>query len=134
MTTSGLSGDRTYICLVTASAEATFVADGFWIFGISLDAAGMSAASNRRIEMFNNPDVNDDSYEEVSSTLAFAGLSGDQTFTFSARESSAGDGLYGVWGRTHRHGWSWKRAAASAIVRPIVLGFRIRRPGIDAEG
>ncbi len=90
VTTSGLSADHTHICLVTASAEATFVADGFWIFGISLDAAGTSAASNRRIEMFNNPDVNDDSYEEVSSTIAFAGLSGDHSFTFSARLEAGG--------------------------------------------
>ncbi|CAN5340276.1 hypothetical protein BH20ACT24_BH20ACT24_10360 [soil metagenome] len=94
--TTGLSTAHSHICLVTASAEATFVADGTYIFGLSLDGAATSAASNRRIEMFNNPDVNDDSFEEVSTTFAFSGLSGDHTFTFSARKSSAWDGNLNV--------------------------------------
>jgi hypothetical protein len=96
VTTTGLSPDHSHICLVTASAEATFVADGTYIFGLSLDGAATSPASNRRIEMFNNPDINDDSFEEVTTTLAFAGLVGDHTFTFSARKSSASDGNLNV--------------------------------------
>jgi hypothetical protein len=96
ITTTGLDAAHTHICMVTASAEATFVADGTFIFGISLDAAGTTAASNRRIEMFNNPNINDDSFEEVSSTIAFAGLAGDHTFTFSARKSAATGGNLNV--------------------------------------
>src|SRR6186997_1871660 len=37
ITTTGLDAAHTHICMVTASAEATFVADGTFIFGISLD-------------------------------------------------------------------------------------------------
>jgi hypothetical protein len=97
VTTTGLGMNHTHICLVTASAEATFVADGTYIFGLSLDgAASTMAASDRRVEMFNNPDINDDSFEEVSTTFAFANLTGDHTFTFSARKTSASDGILNV--------------------------------------
>jgi hypothetical protein len=92
VSTLGLSASHTHICLVTASAEATFVADGVFIFGIGLDGAAPVAASERRIEMFNNPNINDDSFEEVSSTIGFPGLSGDHSFTFSARKSAAAGG------------------------------------------
>ena len=88
VTTTGLSDRHTHICLVTASAAASFLADGVFIFGLSLDgAASTVSASDRRIEMFNNPDINDDSFEEVSTTLAFPALVGDHSFTFSARKS-----------------------------------------------
>jgi hypothetical protein len=96
VTTSGLSNNHTHICLATASAEATFVADGTFIFGIGLDGAAPLLASERRIEMFNNPNINDDSFEEVSTTAGFAGLSGDHSFTFSARKSAAGGGNLNV--------------------------------------
>jgi hypothetical protein len=96
ITTSGLSAAHTHICLVTASAEATFVADGTFIFGIALDAAAPTGASQRRIEMFNNANINDDSFEEASTTIAFAGITGDHTFTFSARKSSSGGGNLNV--------------------------------------
>jgi hypothetical protein len=97
VTTTGLNPAHAHICLVTASAEATFVADGTFIFGLSLDGATTTtAASNRRIEMFNNKGINDDSFEEVSTTLAYAGLTGDHTFTFSARKNSASGGNLNV--------------------------------------
>jgi hypothetical protein len=68
-----------------------------FIFGLSLDgAAGTMASSNRRIEMSNNADINDDSFEEVSTTIAFAGLSGDHWFTFSARKSPDAGGNLNV--------------------------------------
>ena len=96
VSTSGLSPNHTHICLVTASAEATFVADGVFIFGIGLDGGAPVSASERRIEMFNNPNINDDSFEEVSSTIGFPNLSGDHSFTFSARKSAAGGGNLNV--------------------------------------
>jgi hypothetical protein len=96
VTTTGLSPRHPHICLVTASAEASFVANGVFVFGIALDGAAPTAAADRRIEMFNNPSIADDSFEEVSSTIAFANLSGDHTFTFSARKSAAGDGTLNV--------------------------------------
>jgi hypothetical protein len=96
ITTTGLSPNHTHICLVTASAEATFVADGTFIFGLALDAGAPTATSERRIEMFNNPNINDDSFEEASTTIAYAGLTGDHTFTFSARKSAAGGGNLNV--------------------------------------
>jgi len=97
VTTSGLSLKHNHICLATASAEGTFVADGTFIFGLSLDSETTTrAASDRRIEMFNNPNINDDSFEEVSTTFAFPALSGDHTFTFSARKSSSGGGNLNV--------------------------------------
>jgi hypothetical protein len=97
VTTTGLSTAHPHICLVTASAEASFVANGTYIFGISLDgAATTTAASNRRIEMFNNQGIADDSFEEVSTTMAFANLMGDHTFTFSARKSAAANGNLNV--------------------------------------
>jgi hypothetical protein len=91
ITTTGLSNKHSHICLVTGSAEATFVGTGVYIFGLSLDAdAGTTASSDRRIEMFDNAGINDDTFEEVSSTIAYASLSpGDHTFTFSARKSVA---------------------------------------------
>ena len=94
--TTGLSPKHPHICLVTASAEATFVADGTYVFGIALDGSPPTAASNRRIEMFNNEGIADDSFEEVTTTIAFANLSGDHTFTFSARKSGASDGNLNV--------------------------------------
>jgi hypothetical protein len=73
---------------MTASAEATFVAVGTFIFGVSLDdAATPVAASDRWIEMFDNQGVKDDSFEEVSTTIPFANIQGDHTFTFSARRA-----------------------------------------------
>jgi hypothetical protein len=91
--TTGLSANHAHICLVTASAEATFMGTGVYIFGLSLDAqAGTTAASDRRIEMFDNAGINDDTFEEVSTTIAYANLTpGDHTFTFSARKSAAGN-------------------------------------------
>jgi hypothetical protein len=96
VTTTGLSTRHPHICLVTASAEASFVADGVFVFGLALDAAAPTAAADRRIEMFNNPSIADDSFEEVSTTMAFANLTGDHTFTFSARKSAADDGNLNV--------------------------------------
>ena len=96
VSTTGLSPRHPHICLVTASAEATFVADGIYVFGLSLDGEAPHPASNRRIEMFNNEGINDDSFEEVSTTMAFANLQGDHTFTFSARKSAAADGNLNV--------------------------------------
>ena len=97
VTTTGLSDDHPHICLITASAEATFAGTGTYIFGLSLDgAATTAAASDRRIEMFNNSGIEDDSHEEVTTTLAFANLTGDHTFTFSARKSTSGNGTLKV--------------------------------------
>jgi hypothetical protein len=93
ITTTGLSANHSHICLVTASAEATFMGTGVYIFGLSLDGqAGTTAASDRRIEMFDNAGINDDTFEEVSTAIAYASLApGDHTFTFSARKSVAGN-------------------------------------------
>ena len=96
VTTTGLSPRHPHICLVTASAEASFVADGIYVFGLALDGAAPTAAADRRIEMFNNPNIADDSFEEVSTTMAFANLTGDHSFTFSARKSTATDGTLNV--------------------------------------
>lgn len=96
VTTTGLSPRHPHICLVTASAEATFVADGTYAFGIALDGAAPAPASVRRIEMFNNKGISDDSFEEASTTMAFANLTGDHTFTFSARKIASTDGNLNV--------------------------------------
>ena len=54
------------------------------------------AASERRIELNNNPNVNDDDFEEVSTTIAFPNLTGDHSFQFSARKTSAAGGNLNV--------------------------------------
>jgi hypothetical protein len=92
ISTTGLSAKHSHICVVTASAEATFAGNGIYVFGIGLDGGAPVEAADRRIEMADNPGVNDDDNEEVSTTIAFPGLVGDHTFTFSARKSSAGNG------------------------------------------
>jgi hypothetical protein len=88
--TADLSADHNHVCVVTASAEAAHTSGtGVFIFGLSMDAEGTTrSGSNRRIEMFDNGGINDDSFEEVSTTLAFTGVSGNHTFTFSARRES----------------------------------------------
>jgi hypothetical protein len=90
VSTTGLSAAHPHICVVTASAEAQWEeGDGTYIFGLSMDAEGTTrTGSDRRIEMFDNAGSNDDSFEEVSTTFAFTGVSGNHTFTFSARRES----------------------------------------------
>jgi hypothetical protein len=88
--TAELSANHPHLCVVTASAEASHTSGtGVYVFGLSLDAEGTTrTGSDRRIEMFDNGGINDDSFEEVSTTFAFAGVSGNHTFTFSARRES----------------------------------------------
>ncbi|MCC7163113.1 MAG: hypothetical protein IT331_11505 [Anaerolineae bacterium] len=50
------------------------------------------AASDRQIELFNNPGINDDSFEEVSSVYAWYDVRGPHTFRFSTRKSLPADG------------------------------------------
>lgn len=96
VTTDGLSERHTHICVVTASAEATYAANGVWVFGLSLDGAAPTAVADRRIEMIDNAKINDDTHEEVSTTTGFSGLAGDHTFTFSARKTSSDQGNLNV--------------------------------------
>ncbi len=93
VTTTNLSVNHPHICIVTASAGAVHLGDGTYTFGLSQDEIlSTVAASDRIIELFDNAGINDDSYEEVSTTYAFTGVSGEHTFYFSARKRNAGDG------------------------------------------
>jgi hypothetical protein len=93
VTATGLARRHSHLCLVTASAEATFAGDGVFVFYIDHDQSPIPA-SERRIEMFNNKGIADDSFEEVSTTIAVTipPAPTDPTFTFYARKSSSADG------------------------------------------
>lgn len=93
VTTSNLSANHPHVCIVTASASAKYAGNGTYIFGLSMDNAGATvSSSDRRIEMFDNGGINDDSYEEVSTVYVFNDVMGSHDFRFSARKSAAGNG------------------------------------------
>lgn len=86
-----LSPNHPHICVVSASATAQHsVGSGVYHFGLSLD--GVTApASDRLIEMFDNPGINDDSFEEVSSVYVWNDVRGAHIFRFFAHKDGAGD-------------------------------------------
>jgi hypothetical protein len=85
--TTNLTG-HDHVCLVVASAEAELDISngGQFVFGLNVDtSASTVAGSDRTIELRDNPSVDDDNFEEVSSTHGFTVTSGSHTFYWSAR-------------------------------------------------
>ncbi len=92
--TSALSANHSHVCVDTASANAEYLeGSGEYVFGVNVnDSTTIHGNSPRTIEMFDNNGINDDSFEEVTTTWAFENISGPNTFTSSARKASAADG------------------------------------------
>jgi hypothetical protein len=92
VTTNTLGAGHPHTCLVVASAAAKYAGKGTYVFGLSMDnAAATNVGSERRIEMFDNGGIEDDSWEEVSSTYVYDGVMGSHDFRWSARKSAGAD-------------------------------------------
>jgi hypothetical protein len=77
--------NHTHYCLVTASAQANYDTNGEFTFGLNVDTtASQAAGSANNIELTDNAGIDDDSYEEVSSTYGFTVTAGLHTFYWSA--------------------------------------------------
>ncbi len=85
-----LPDDKPHMCLAFASAKVEHQSgDGVYVF--KLGRPGIyHQPSFRRIEMINNPGINDPNYKEVSTTAAWLGVTGTRTIAFYGAKANAG--------------------------------------------
>jgi len=77
--------NHNHYCLVTASAQANYDTNGEFTFGLNVDTtASQAAGSANNIELTDNAGIDDDNYEEVSSTYGFTVTAGSHVFYWTA--------------------------------------------------